>query len=490
MINGTMMQFFHWYSPGDGTLWDRVAADAASLAAAGITALWLPPAGKGSGGAQDRGYGVYDPWDLGEFDQKGTVRTRYGTRAQFEQAVNAAHQAHLQVYTDVVFNHKNGADELEDVRATPVHWDRRNDPAGPPRTIRAWTKFTFPGRGTNLSGMKWNSTHFDAVSWDENAPPDEKGKYLYRIKDKNFDTPVDPTHQSFDYLMCCDLDLDQAEVREELKHWGEWMVNDLHVDGFRMDAVKHVRFFFLMDWLDHLRALTGKELFTVGEYWEDWDLSRLESFLHLTRHTMSVFDTILRHRFHQASHSQWGGYDLGGLLHGTVTEHVPTHAVSYVENHDTQVGRHSAFVQDWFKPLAYALILLREQGYPCIFSADYYGASYTIDGTQHTITSHRFLLDRFLQARRQFAFGPQIDYFDHSNVVGWTRLGDSQHPGGMAVLLSDGPGGSKWMNVGHPHARYRDLTEHLIDTVQANADGWAEFRCPGGQPSVWVPVGA
>jgi alpha-amylase len=49
------------------------------------------------------GYGAYDLWDLGEFDQKGSVRTQYGTRAELE----AAHAAGLLAYIDVVFNHKD-----------------------------------------------------------------------------------------------------------------------------------------------------------------------------------------------------------------------------------------------------------------------------------------------------------------------------------------------------------------------------------------------
>ena len=32
-----------------------------------------------------------------------------------------------------------------------------------------------------------------------------------------------------------------------------------------------------------------------------------------------------------------------------------------------------SWVQEWFKPLAYALILLRRDGYPCVFYGDYYG---------------------------------------------------------------------------------------------------------------------
>lgn len=52
------------------------------------------------------GYGIYDLFDLGEFDQKGTVPTKYGTRQEFEASVQACHAAGMQVYADTVFNHK------------------------------------------------------------------------------------------------------------------------------------------------------------------------------------------------------------------------------------------------------------------------------------------------------------------------------------------------------------------------------------------------
>jgi alpha-amylase len=116
-LNGTMMQYFHWYTPSAGTHWKDVAAKARDLAAAGITALWLPPAYKGSGGSFDVGYSAYDLFDLGEFDQKGSVRTKYGTREEYLAAVKAAQQSGMQVYADCVFNHKNGGDEPEEVDA-------------------------------------------------------------------------------------------------------------------------------------------------------------------------------------------------------------------------------------------------------------------------------------------------------------------------------------------------------------------------------------
>jgi alpha-amylase len=70
--------------------------------------------------------------------------------------------------------------------------------------------------------------------------------------------------------------------------------------------------------------------------------------------------------------------------------------------------------------------------------------------------------------------------------VGWTRLGDAAHPKAMAVLLSDADGGTKWMEVGKPNARFDDVTEHVKETVMTNEHGWGEFRCNGGSVSVWV----
>src|SRR5688572_26290255 len=108
-----MMQAFHWYSPGDGTFWDDVGTRARELAEKGVTALWLPPAYKGVGGAHDVGYGAYDMYDLGEFDQKGSLRTKYGTREQYLAAVKAVQAAGMQVYADVVLNHRMGGDSTE-----------------------------------------------------------------------------------------------------------------------------------------------------------------------------------------------------------------------------------------------------------------------------------------------------------------------------------------------------------------------------------------
>ena len=83
-----MMQYFEWDLPNDGKLWNDLKNNASTLKNAGITAVWLPPPYKGSGQA-DVGYGVYDLYDLGEFNQKGTVRTKYGTKSELQSAIKS-----------------------------------------------------------------------------------------------------------------------------------------------------------------------------------------------------------------------------------------------------------------------------------------------------------------------------------------------------------------------------------------------------------------
>lgn len=83
----------------------------------GITALWLPPAFKGIGGKDEVGYGVYDVYDLGEFDQKGTVKTKYGSKDEYIEMIEVLKQNGIESYADIVLNHKMGADAIQTIPA-------------------------------------------------------------------------------------------------------------------------------------------------------------------------------------------------------------------------------------------------------------------------------------------------------------------------------------------------------------------------------------
>ena len=146
MTNGTMLQGFEWELPDDGRWWRRIRNMAFRLNRQGFSAVWLPPAYKGSGGSGDVGYGVYDLYDLGEFPQKHTIRTKYGTKEEYLSAIRALQAADIQALADVVLNHKMGADGSETVSAWVDDPEHRDIPGQKEKQVTVFTRFTFPGR--------------------------------------------------------------------------------------------------------------------------------------------------------------------------------------------------------------------------------------------------------------------------------------------------------------------------------------------------------
>ena len=145
-MNTTIFQFFHWYFSSDNNLWNHVADKAQELSDLGVTHVWLPPAYKSAFGATEAGYAVYDLFDLGEFDQKETIRTKYGTKQEYMDCIKALHDKKMDVLADIVLNHKIGADEKEIVPVQEVKDDDRNDKVSQKIDVEADTRFTFPGR--------------------------------------------------------------------------------------------------------------------------------------------------------------------------------------------------------------------------------------------------------------------------------------------------------------------------------------------------------
>ncbi len=125
-------------------LWNIVKKKGEELSNIGVTSIWLPPAYKGAGGAMDVGYGVYDLYDLGEFDQKGSIPTKYGTRNEYLEAIVQLQQAGIEVYGDIVLDHLMGADKTQTIKAVKVNWEDRFQEEGEEQTVEVWTKFTYP----------------------------------------------------------------------------------------------------------------------------------------------------------------------------------------------------------------------------------------------------------------------------------------------------------------------------------------------------------
>ena len=485
-----MIQFFHWYTEGNGKLWKQAEKQAKYLSELSITSVWFPPAYKGTNGGYSVGYDAYDLFDLGEFDQKNSTSTKYGTKNDYKKAIQNLKKNNIQVIVDVVLGHKAGGDELERFKAVKVDENNREKVISSEIEIESYTKFTFPGRGKKYSDFEWNFTCFSGVDYAEG-----KDSHIYKIKSEygdDWEEMIDDEKGNYDYLMFNDIEHRNPHVREELNKWAKWYFDETDFDGVRLDALKHISFDFYKEWLTMLRSNSGKNIFAVGEYWAPGQLNLLQKYIEATEGCMSLFDSSLQNNFYTAS-KEGGSYDLRNIFAETLTEADPMHSVSLVDNHDTQPLQDlEAPVEAWFKPLAYALILLREKGYPCVFYPDLFGAHYK-DKDREGNEQEIFLdkvdgIEELLKARKENAYGIQRDYFEDSNCLGWIREGDEEHQG-CAVVLSNKDAYEKPMEMGEKYIgkTFYDALGRSQEKVQIREDGWGDFPVPAGNVSVWIP---
>lgn len=167
-------------------------------------------------------------------------------------------------------------------------------------------------------------------------------------------------------------------------------------------------------------------------------------------------------------------------------------------------------VAAWFKPLAYALTLLRKEGHPCVFYGDLYGIRKNVKKPMEPACKGK--LPILTQVRKDFAYGEQQDYFDATNCIGMSkstfptqqdnndnagfiRYGNARHRSGLACVMSNAGAATKRMYVGPGHIN-EEWTDVLrlgsTDTPSVIIDKWGygEFPVDGMSVSVWVDSAA
>lgn len=478
MENQTLMQFFEWHLDADGQHWNRLKEKAGELKEAGIDSIWIPPVTKAASN-EDNGYGVYDVYDLGEFDQKGSIRTKYGTKKELLEAIEACHNVGIQVYVDVVMNHKAAADEKETFKAIEVNPENREEEISEPHDIEAWTKFTFPGRGDTYSSFKWNFQHFNGTDYDNKT----KKEGVFRIvgDNKMWNSNVDDEFGNYDYLMFANIDYNNELVQNEMISWGKWLYETLNCDGYRLDAIKHINHDYIKKFATSLLK-EKDDFYFVGEFWKA-DLQECQEFLEQMDYKIDLFDVPLHYKLHTAS-MEGSNFDLTTIFEGTLVKENPLNCVTFVDNHDTQPNESlESWVEDWFKQIAYSLILLRKDGYPTIFYGDYFGIS-----GDEPIDGKKAAIDPLLYVRKKKAYGKQDDYFDNPNIIGWVRHGEAEmEKSGCAVVISNKDDGNKKMFVGESRSgeEWIDFTNTRKDRVTIDEDGYGEFPVNAKSVSVW-----
>jgi alpha-amylase len=555
-VNGVIIQAFHWFMPepphAGMSHWQFVAGEAAYWQRLGITAAWLPPPSKGDGGGYDVGYGVHDHFDLGEFDAQGTIATKYGTRDELHAAINALHgydanlapvhgATYIQVYADAVLNHKSGGDNdnsyWDAVRVEPNNRsDARDEPGYESGhiEIQSYTCFPHKERHGAHSSFVWHARHFDSVDtaakirqggveFSDAPGPKNSSRFIYRFtgNEQHYEPQVKPGFDrwvslekgNYDYLTGCDLDYSRHDVREEMKHWGRWLQSTAGFDGFRLDAVKHIDADYLREWIGDVRASAGRPLLCFGEWLSD-DVSQLHGFLgrlsttHPYPQDVSLLDFPLRFKFRNASYAG-DSYDLAEWNRQTLVAEQPSKAVTFVECHDYEHGRdYDSHVREWIKPLAYAFILLRPQGYPVVFYPDLYGSAPKDEHAGQP--AGREYLELLLRLRQQFALGEER-FYGGGQQMGWIRMGGVPGArGAMAVVLSNGSGGvrSVRMDTGRVSRRFYhlatiklggggflvarnryDLFGDKAEGLHTDGAGSADFLTEGGAVTIWLEDG-
>jgi alpha-amylase len=344
--------------------WDHLGAQAHAFRQSGFTAMWLPPPLKGASGSFSSGYDVFDDYDAGCKNQKGTIPTRYGSREQLERCVAIMRANGIDVYADLVENHRDGDDG---------HFNFRYVDA-----------FGRADKGRFAKGPLDFHPHV----------PEDPGVFSDQFSFGRDLAPINgrPPHHVFRGLVAA----------------GDWLTRALDIQGYRLDDVKGVSTDFLLPFLNQA-AMAGK--FAVGEFF-DGNIGFIQGWMNSMQHRSGAFDFPLRFKL-QTMCNNPENFNMADLDHAGLAGADPLGSVTFAENHDTDLN--SPIVRN--KMLAYAYILTSE-GYPCIFYRDYSSDNHCF-GLKPEI-------DRLIWIHEHLAHGPTVQRWKDLGVFAFERLG-SQH---------------------------------------------------------------
>ena len=410
------------HADGDGPAdwwWDHLAAQAKVLAGSGVTAVWLPPVWKGASGTFSVGYDIFDDYDMGSKNQHGTIPTRYGTREQLARCVAIFRANGIDVYVDLVENQRQGGD----------------GPGG--------FTFRYADALGKVGGGRFpkdpDSFHHKGIPQDPNVPG----------PDINFGPDLAPINGK-----------PKGYVSGGLKSSAEWMTRALGIQGYRCDDVKGISTDFIRD-LFNFGAQAGK--FAVGEFY-DGDVAKVEGWVQGGTHgRCNAFDFPLRFNLLAPMCNNAGFFDMSQLDHGGLAGIDPSHAVTFVENHDLDIS--AAIVRN--KAQAYAYILTSE-GYPCVFYKDY--------STDRGCYGMKPIIDNLIFIHEKIADGATQQRFKSHDIFTYERQGGDHLLVGLNNNGTNSPTITVVTGFG-ANAKLHDYTGHSGD-VQTDGAGRATITIP------------
>ena len=431
-----MMQGFYWDCPED---WYQVMAEKADALADmqggyGIDRIWFPAPQKSQSGRRSMGYDPYDYYDLGQYDQKGTVPTHFGTQDQLKETIHIFRQHGISCMADIILNHRvGGASEKN-----PNLHGRSS-----------WTDFS----GVASGKCTWNYNQFHPC-FDEKSDP---GAFA-------------------DFADVCHAGIAGTDLIE----WGRWLKDPENAGfdgGWRLDYVKGVN----PSYLDTFISKTDS--YAILECWDGIDV--IEEYLEEADES-AAFDFPL---FYTMAKVFNHGEEIDLLVDSdeTFSARAPERAVTFVANHDTDKDAHVESITE-NTMLAYAFILTW-QGYPCIFWKDYFDYGLSDCGGQPGNG-----IKALVRVRGALAGGdPTIEVLkaDSDELLVYGTLNGTEEAPGYMVAINNHPTKTLTAKVKTANAflRRKMLTAHAWysyvedqnrkpDDVECSAAGRVELRIP------------
>ena len=309
---GVMLQGFYWDSYND-TQWTRLEKQADELATT-FDLVWIPQSGNCGGTSMG-----YD--DLYWFNN---YNSSFGSEDELRSLIKTFREKGIGTIADVVVNHR--------------------------RNVSSWTDFP----EETYKGVTYQLTYNDICSDDEAA---RNGHQVGPNKD---------TGEGWDGMR--DLDHKSENVQKNVKAYLDFLLNDLGYTGFRYDMVKGYSAEYTK-----LYNQSAKPEFSVGECWDGSNTIR--KWIDGTGKTSAAFDFQFKYVVRNATDNGDWSY-LGKQNDGNwplmskdyENGSYRRYAVTFVENHDTEVRPDGSSNGPLRKDtLAANAFLIGMPGTPCVF---------------------------------------------------------------------------------------------------------------------------
>ncbi|QOJ13770.1 MAG: hypothetical protein HRU75_03550 [Planctomycetia bacterium] len=223
--------------------WETIERRMPDVFTSGYSALWLPPPGRADTGGFSVGYDVFDRFNLGT----PLNPTLYGTEQSFRSMVEAAHTADVSVFVDLILNHNGFRDHTTPGFAASGGYpgfavslpeDSFGDfhPPGSSDVLsmrlaglidiaqeknHVYVRQPATAGANNLPNAQVSNNN---RRWypDLNLPADSRGYHPFNLADPLAGDPI------------------AENATGVLLRYTRWLLEVQKIDGFRIDAAKHM----------------------------------------------------------------------------------------------------------------------------------------------------------------------------------------------------------------------------------------------------------